>query len=1607
MSTGDEKIEKHFDLSRKKPSSRVSELCSYLGTSAQDSSAATPTSEHLQVLAGSLFADAPEEFLSRHSMNELTWITSELDNCISTFLAGDDAQIVRMADHVSDGAPQASAENEKTHIFTVMGDRPFVINSIRECIAQSGSSIHVLLHPILLRDGKRLSCCYIQLSHLNASERIILQKSLERALTHVRAVTDDFTKMLVRIETLSRIMETGKAAPGTSPIDRREAAASLRWMSQGGFVFTGLTVWDTCRMEELPQTVEASFGVHRLTGAYVSALREELIEDLRNAEEESVLTIARLRTESFVQRRAQLLNVTISDAAPDGNTRTVYQITGLLTSSALAEESAQIPFLSRKLNTLLESEGAPEHSHNHKGITKIFNSMPKEEALRLDIEGLRAVIYTILNIQNRNETRISVRVDKQSRNASVITIMPRDRFNTHVRHKVQELVERVFCAVPGSSEYFLDLSNKPHARFYFHVPMPKTALPQVDVEKLKAEIAELTRGWRENLEERIRHSGAFENPGEIITRYGEAFQERYQASQTVEDCEHDIQQIEALSDTHPLRISMRPSDEEILGSFFLVIYKLGEGTTISYTLPILEHAGLEVLSERSFQLKLAERGRVAIHRFLVRPHGEHHISSETFTDVIAPGLREVFAGEAKSDLLNGLLISAELPLRSIELLRTYCSLLWQVNKFASKSVIQQALATSPIAASQLWSMFDLRFNPLLSSSIESRQERFTSTLAAFRESLRNIKDITHNRILRGLANLLEHTTRTNFYQNTPTIALKVHSAKAEIIPEPRPLYEIFVRGQNLEGVHLRAGKVARGGLRWSDRHQDFRQEVLDLVKTQNVKNALIVPEGAKGGFVVKNLPSSPNDQRIAVESAYKEFIRALLSVTDNREGDRVLPPKDVIYYDGEDPYLVVAADKGTATFSDLANRIAIDEYNFWLGDAFASGGSDGYDHKLYGITARGAWESVKRHFSNLGIRYSIEPFTAVGIGDMSGDVFGNGLIESDNIKLIAAFNHIHIFLDPNPDPKRSHEERQRLFDLPRSAWTDYDSTLLSNGGGIFQRDDREIPISPEVRAALALPSDCPDIIDGELLISFILKAPVDLLWNGGIGTYVKAKHESHADVNDRANDAVRVNAQEVSARVIGEGGNLGFTQQARIELAHRGGAIFTDAIDNSGGVDLSDHEVNLKILFQQILADGRMQLSQRNQILKDISGKVVEEVLRHNYNHSLILTLAVQRSQGSIDYFRSLLRDMVTRGFINRRIDNLPEDEELVERARRKEGLSTPELAVCIATVKRWIKSELQRSRLPEDPLLESYLLDYFPEEIRHTYREDILSHPLAKNIICTQVTNELVDSVGVTFVHRMCQTFTTDAVEVIKATLAAESILRLRQIRLELKTIEATHPDLSIIPLLEEMLGALRELTMWMISYHPHATLEEIVAMYQEGFHSIVTSDLRFFSAERQQKITERRAYYHGLGLSEFASHMFSMIPEHLFLLEVLWTARQLERETEDVLPSFLAVSEIVSLKEVLELGAHIQTKTKWEHELTMGSLKDCRRAISLVTAELLKQHIDTPGQVRELLGQNSAVQLVVEMVQELQEVNPGTIQLAVLSRHLLDLRRHVASEL
>ncbi len=1539
--------------------------------------------------AQTFFSKAPGEFVERNTLEDHASVTNYCYNAFHEYTSGSDSFVLR-----------STRTPTKTLLTIVVGDRPFVINSIRECITDYGVNIFTFIHPIYIEDGLRISLSYIELSPLSESELEVLMRRLTLCLQHVVKVTDDYQPMLAQVETVSRTLSTARASGLFTQSERHEVSAFLRWLIDHHLLFLAHLRWPISDGTLHPESPAMKQGLFDLDTSYSATIFTEATEDaeafLKN---DDLISVNILRSTSLVQRRNRLTHILVKEIGGDGSCVAVHSILGLFTSNALTQESSTIPLIRLKLAELLKAEMVVEDSHEHKNIVHILDSMPKEEALSIRIDELRDTIHTILDIQNKNETRVSIRFDSARRGASVLIVMPGDRFNSDVRRKVQEHVEKIFGTAPGASEYYLDLSSKPHARFYFLVPLSMGTLPPVSLAELEKKIVELTRRWKDNLEEEIFLSGRFANPTPLWHTYSESFAEDYQALQSVEECMHDIEIIEKLSASSPLSVGTRPAKDGPAGSFYLILYHLSSDITISKAFPILENTGLEVLKESTFVVKPAGKEKVFLQRFQVKPHNNQFISEHIFNETLAPGLIEIFSGSRRNDILNSLMLSANLNTQQITLLRSYCYLLWQINTFATRSALFKALSEVPTAANQLWNMFDIKFNPDVSSTLESRTQRFEAALKSYKDSLRDVHDITRDRILRALVNILEATVRTNYYiDGAQAIALKIQSGRVEIMPAPRPLYEIYVWEEEMEGIHLRSDMISRGGLRYSDRYQDFRSEVLGLMKTQKFKNALIVPGGAKGGFIIKRSLSDSSDAREAVKHFYKLFIRSLLSITDNRVAGEVKTPDRVIAFDGEDPYFVVAADKGTATFSDIANQVAQEEFKFWLGDAFASGGTNGYDHKKYGITARGAWESVKRHFQNIGIDYSESPFTAVGIGDMSGDVFGNGMLLSDKIKLIAAFNHRHIFIDPDPDPATSYAERQRLFQLERSGWNDYSADVLSKGAGIYDRFQKEIELSPEARSALSLGDDVPHVLDGETLISHVLRAKCDLLWNGGIGTYVKSRTESNADVNDGTNDRVRVNADDLRARVIGEGGNLGLTQKARIEFARLGGHLHTDAIDNSAGVDLSDHEVNLKILFGDLIQKGEMTLEERNSLLVDLSDEVIESVLQNNKKHSLLLTIGEGRSRDSIEYFRTLLHELAKRGYIDRQLDNLPTDDELKDRAERNNGLTKPELAVCLAAVKMLVKAELVSVPLLQDPLLHSYLLDYFPERLREKRAKEISDHPLAQNIVATQFTNMLVNAVGITFTHRMCLNYSTTPVVVMKCILAAHIIIDARTIRSGLMRFDNFEDNDTFYSLNVSLNNVLRDASRWILSNHRSLSLQEIVAHYAEPFQELVNHAEETLCSRELELFRSSKSDLEELQLDGYLLKSFSCFPRIHILLEMIWTARDSAASPKEVAHVYSTVSHLFNIDTILSAEHSDVPANKWERELFLSSLRDINRSISHISSVLLKNQITEKKEIQQELERSTLFDRTVQIIAELSEYTVSIASIAVLSRHLAE---------
>ncbi len=1536
-------------------------------------------------LSEALFAKAPEEFLEARPLGELKTITSFCYSLVQSFLQKD-RHDVRIA---SEHGPSSS------RISIVLGDRPFIINSITECIRREEADLSILLHPILFLSGYRLSCSYIEIEKISSERLDKLTNLLSTSLRDLICVTDDFTSMLVHAESLAKVLRD----IGSSDAALSETASFLSWLSDGGLMFLGHSSWspkDGTKFVAAPSTL---LGLCKERASISEALMAEVQRDIGQLFNSSeVVAVTKLSSVSTVHRFARMINISVKKFEQDGKLLEIHSFVGLLTSKAWAQESSTIPLIRQKLQTILKAEEVVENSYDYKNIVNIIDSLPKDETLRLDAEALREIIEKILGVQNRNQTRTSVRFDRAGRGVSIVTLMPQERFNTGVRKRIQSHLEDSFGAQPDSGEYHLDLSSGPLVRFYFYIPLPPGEIPELDLHDLQLKIEELSKSWNERLRDNIFQSQTVIEHEKLWQKYRNAFPEGYQALQSVEDCVHDIELLETLNDDQPLKVILSdfPHDNDQLKT--LVVYKLEEELTISKALPMLENVGLEVINEMSFMINPRESRKAFVELFLVKSRLGLELDKKSFEKNVGSGLASIFQGQTENDQLNSLLITAGLDVKAIALLRCYCCFLWQVNKFATRSTIYSALAQNPSMATQLWKLFEIRFNPLPEFLQEARDRLFEREMIFFRDSLRAVHDITKDRILRSLANLLENTLRTNFFNGSAAIALKVSSSQVEIMPQPRPFMEIFVRSPEMEGIHLRAGKISRGGIRWSDRVDDYRTEILGLMKTQNIKNALVVAGGAKGGFVLTGKDEEdPARQRERALAGYSQFIRALLSITDNLVSGQIVHPKDCIIYDEADPYLVVAADKGTATYSDFANSIAIEEFNFWLGDAFASGGSQGYDHKKFGITARGAWECVKRHFNDLGLDYVNKPFTVTGIGDMSGDVFGNGMLLSSKIKLVAAFNHQHIFIDPDPEPSEGFKERKRLFHLPGSKWTDYDATKISKGGGVFQRFSKEIELTPEMRQSLSIAEDVPNSLNGETLIAHILRAKVDLLWNGGIGTYVKSSLESNSDVNDGANDSVRVNAHELRARVIGEGGNLGFTQLARIEFAQNGGLINTDAIDNSGGVDMSDHEVNLKILFAELLRKGKLTLEQRDQILREVGDEVTQSVLQHNKHHALGLTIGVHRSKKSIEYFRSLLKEVVKQGYVSRVIEQLPDDEKLRERIKLGIGLTRPELAICLAAVKMSTKDALNKSALPEDTLLRTFLMDYFPKSIRERFPEEIKSHPLAAQIISTEVTNSLVDAVGITFIHRMCINHSVSHITVIKSALAVKFILELERIQDSISKFDTFAMNETFLSLRKGLSRTTREATAWIISAHGQdLSLDQIVSRYKEVYHNLLQNPETLSSDNDSFKFSSRTDYYQELGLEPFTSKSLALYPNISLVFEILSTALKHSYDVKVVASVFSMVVDILELKTILAIEKNIQTGNKWENELVLNSYEDIRKSLSNLTALLITKGCTDRKAVTTAMEQTTSFERVKGTIEEIKEQIPSVAALSVISKQL-----------
>lgn len=1502
----------------------------------------------LLAFAESLYKRAPREFLEKHSIATLTDIADEVHQFYQKHLPQSEKFSLLVKN------PKDEARSNHTVILTAIKDRPFVVDSLSELLRVENIHQEILLHPIVIdAEHGNTSVAYVEIERVDDHQKHCLEEKLTSLLHGISLVTDDFKAMKSKaLKTSSLLEEEGET----------EIARFLSWLAAGGFVFIGARHW-TLPKGGSPIGSCAELDSDSCLGLFKSKEHSDLFSSLHEdigylLPSNQHIYFAHLPTECPIHRRARLEVVLVRLRGKDKDTDTIVCFAGLLTSQAKAQETASIPLLRQKVKEVISQEEALPTSYDYKEIVSILDSMPKLELLQQSVETLRADISTLLGAQHRQEVRASFRFDVLHRFVYVLVILPRARLTQNNRSAVQHFVEDFLGAPHGSSNHRLFFDHEILARLHFCVPAEnlntREKREQIDVDRFEKEIDELTLTWEDQVQQiHLTKYGTLDSR-DIQADYLPAFPEHYRAYVSPEEAAFDIEQFRQITPTNPVRYALRPIDAA--NSSYpsnLCLYHFGPVFALSSTLPLLENVGLEVSKETFTQLTLKGSKVGSIYCFSVRRHDGESLKDVKHAETLFEGLSAITQNTAEDDSLNYLLLSPGLTYRDISILRCLQHYLWQLRLVASERVIDRALSMNPKAAGLLVSYFKTRFDPERGSD---REQGLVRLREEFHEVLKTVHVITHDRVLRALMNIVDSVTRTNFFRldaSSTRIALKIDCSKIHDMPKPRPAYEIFVNAPHFSGVHLRGGKVARGGLRWSERREDYRTEVLGLMKTQMVKNSIIIPVGAKGGFVLKNKPSETTALRQAVEHCYAEFIRSLLEVTDNRDGDEIIPPERTVCYDGPDPYLVVAADKGTATFSDLANTIAKEEFGFWLGDAFASGGSAGYDHKKLGITARGAWEAVCLHFREIGMDVMKQEFSVCGIGDMSGDVFGNGLLCSPKARLIAAFNHKHIFIDPQPDVERSYAERKRLFELPHSQWTDYSGTAFGPGGAVFERQSKEIQLSAEAMDALGTEER---VVSGEDLVKIILKAPVDLLWNGGIGTYVKASTESHLEVGDPSNDDVRINAPEVRAKVIGEGGNLGFTQAARIEYSKRGGHINTDAVDNSGGVDLSDIEVNLKILLSKPLRRGDITLEERNKMLAQCAEEVCTKVLSRNLSQAKVLTLGVRRSRNNLGYYRGLIAAFERKGVLDREIEGLPDDEQLSRRSELKAGLSRPALAVIIAYVKMNLYEAIMESSLPEETFIEPYLMGYFPAQIVERFPADASEHPLRREIIATQIANVLVERMGATFAYRTAEETGQPLKEIIAAYLAAESIMNARSLSKQLNAFD--RPDTMKLYIRASLVitDALDLMTRWILNHRSkQLSWTDLVECFKAPFSQLARNTASFVSGADGLRFTEASQYYVENGLSETLASKVASAAFSRSYLHIIDVFQQTGKPVSDVAELYFRLASMLHASEILDSAMQLAAQERWDALANRSMRVEFRDNVALICQNIILEEGDT----------------------------------------------------
>ncbi len=1450
----------------------------------------------------------------------------------------------------------------RTVVDVVTDDVPFLVDSVVAELTRQGRSVLLLLHPQLRvrRDGDgRLLAVGLARDALGAvPESWVhleldgpdehpeqLAVDLQRVLGDVRAAVEDWPAMTAAARSCARDLDDTADPDG----DAREL---LTWLADDRFTFLGAARYRVEGEGEQAALVPVDgtdLGLLRAERRASSTAR--LAEEVRDRRPQGrPLVVTKAGTRSTVHRPAYLDDVGVQLLDPAGRVVGEQRFVGLFAAVAYTESVTRVPVVRRRVAALLERSGVTASSHTGRELLAVLETFPRDELFQTRTDELAEIVPAVVRLRERRQLRLFLRRDEHGRYLSVLVYLPRDRYTTSVRLALTEVLRDALRA--DSVEFTARVSESVLARLHFVVRgEPGQVLPDVDVPALEARLAAAARSWDDDLAEALQPLLG-PRAADVLGVYGAAFPEAYKEDFPAGVGAEDVLRLVALEPDGPLATALYAGPGELPDQRRLKVYRDGP-LSLSQVLPVLQSLGVDVLDERPYSLHCGDGRRRWVYDFGLRlPAGPGGTVLPGGDAGFAEAFAACWAGRDDVDPLNALVTLAGLDRRQVLVLRTYVRYLRQTSSTYSAEYVQSVLVAQVPLAVELVGLFAALFDP---DAPAGREERAAEREAALVAGLDAVESLDADRILRALLALVLATDRTTHYQPGPDgqphpyLALKLDPQRLPDLPRPRPVHEIWVYSPRVEGVHLRFGAVARGGLRWSDRREDFRTEVLGLVKAQVVKNAVIVPTGAKGGFVAKRLPDPATDREGWLAegiACYRTFVGAMLDLTDDLLDGQVRPPERVVRRDGDDTYLVVAADKGTATFSDLANGLAL-ERGFWLGDAFASGGSSGYDHKAMGITARGAWRSVDRHFRELGVDVSRDDVTVVGVGDMSGDVFGNGMLLSEHLRLVAAFDHRHVFLDPDPDPAVSFAERQRLFALPRSSWADYDPALVSPGGGVYPRTAKSVPVSPQVRAALGLPDDVVALSPAEL-VRAVLTAPVDLLWNGGIGTYVKASTETHAQAGDKANDALRVDGAQLRAKVVGEGGNLGLTQLGRIEYALLGGRVNTDAIDNSAGVDTSDHEVNIKILLQSV---GDLPRDERDALLVAMTDEVAARVLRHNDDQNLALGTARHQAPSMLPVHARMLDALEASRELDRRLEHLPSPQVLAARAAEGRGLVGSELAVLLAYAKTTLTAALLDTGLPEDAWSARALRGYFPDELVRRYDERLDAHPLRRQIIVTSLVNDLVDHGGTTFVFRAVEETGATPAEVVRAWTVAREVFDLERLWADVGALDHVVPTRAQTLVHLETRRLLDRAVRWLLQTRRSAIdvqqeVEQLAGTVQ-ALSPVLPDLLVGVEAER---LVRRAGDLAEAGLPEALAQRTAALLDAFSLLDVADLSRAAGRDPREVAALYFTLSDRFEVDRLLTRISGLPRADRWQ-ALARASLRyDLYAALAGLTSAVLR---------------------------------------------------------